>query len=76
MSRKNQWQKKQSQNETKTKSQEKHQPSASQSQPELNKQHVSMKIYIIVMLKIIIERTFRRKKADFINLPVLIAEKK
>ena len=41
MSRKNQWQKKQSQNETKTKSQEKHQPSASQSQPELNKQHVS-----------------------------------
>ena len=35
-----------------------------------------MKIYIIVMLKIIIERTFRRKKADFINLPVLIAEKK
>ena len=35
-----------------------------------------MKIYIIVMLKITVEHMFHRKKADFINLPVLIAEKK
>ena len=41
MSRKNQWQKKQSQNESENKSQEKHQPSGFTVSTRLNKQHVS-----------------------------------